>query len=100
MKFMASLRINWKHFCGGCLISWRHVLTAGQCIVYMVSKTKPSFYGANVMLGGMAHEIKDFHVNNKFNPLKIKMTRAFDIGLILVGLFSKPKSTKSSQNQF
>ena len=92
-KFLASLRLYKKHFCGGTLITRKYVVTAGRCVSFIRSNAKPNLEAAGVLLGtndlikdGKIYGIKNLEHSNKFDPSNPITTSGYDIGLILVGL--------------
>ena len=96
MRFMASLRINDKHFCGGCLISKAHVLTAGQCVHVMNFESGGYFMNSTVLLGttrifgiGVTRNVKDAEYHPNFSPSNPTVTCSFDIGVVLVSLINR-----------
>ena len=91
MKFMASLRIRLIHFCGGCLISKVHILTAGSCIDFIKTHGGENYYKTTILLGtieffgiGLVRSVKDLEHHDLYKPDNKPETSAFDIGVILV----------------
>ena len=91
MKYMASLKINRKHFCGGCLISKVHVLSSAQCVSIIEIHGGINHANASVLLGttrilgyGINRKVARIEYHPNFNPSNPLDTSAFDIGLILV----------------
>ena len=98
VKFMASLKKNSIHFCSGCVISPKHILTAGQCIYFINFDGKKNYANVTVWLGtielygyGIKRNVKDMEHHPQFNPLTPSETCAYDIGVILVSLMNKEK---------
>ena len=98
VKFMASLKMNSIHFCGGCVISTKHILTAGQCIYLIKLQGVMDFANIIVWLGtihlfgyGITRNVKDLEHHPQFDPLAPRETCAFDIGVILVCLINREK---------
>ena len=88
---MVSLRINSRHFCGGCLTSWWHVLTAARCIHHILLYGGPKYDFANVLVGtvnlslnGTEHAVEKMVHHNKYNNTDIFNTSDYDYGVILV----------------
>ena len=95
IRYMASLRINKNHFCGGCLISSVHVLTAAQCINTIYSFGGENYINTTVFFGstkssgiGIIRGVKSIEHHPNFDPFNRKHSSAFDIGLILVSFLS------------
>ena len=98
MKFMASLRINLIHFCGGSLISKMFILTAGQCINIIFNMGGGNFVNATALLGtislsgpGIEADVIDVDHHEQFSPTCPEQTSPFDVGLILVSFRNKQK---------
>ena len=92
-KFMASLKIDKLHFCGGCLISKKHILTAGQCIHIIKVQGGENFAKITILLGtnklsgsGIICKAKDVEHHPDFDNSNLMETSAFDIGVILVSI--------------
>ena len=96
VKFMASLKMNLIHFCSGCVISPKHILTVGQCIYLIKLQGEKNYTNVIVWLGtielygyGIKRNVKDLEHHPQFNPLVPSETCAYDIGVILVSLMNK-----------
>ena len=99
--FMASIKAlkkptgpeDWLHFCGGCLINLKFILTAAQCITILEErfirrlKNVAVFIG-NLQLNGPSkrHDIMAYRKHNGYDPNDMANTAANDIGVILVSL--------------
>ena len=84
MRFIASLRNKKIHFCSGTLISARHVITAGVCVVEIYKREISSLYGISVFIGSRDINISQAEYHEDFHPTRIHQSRKFDVGLILV----------------
>ena len=92
-KFMASLRIEDKHFCGGFLISRKIVMSTGSCVCYMKLNGGPDFNKSTVFVGNVnfnAYTAKQIvnvdHVNHhpEYDPKNPIKTSGYDVGYVLV----------------
>ena len=99
--FMASIRAlkkltgleDWIHFCGGCLVNSKFVLTAAQCIIILEERFIRPTKNVAVFIGNLdltgpsrRHDIIAYRRHNGYDPNNIPNTTANDIGVILVSL--------------
>lgn len=83
--YMASLRVNKRHICGGAILDATHILTAAHCIK---GKSKDGFTvvtGTNSRTqGGNSHRVADMYIAPGYESDPDK-----DIGVIKVRVFIK-----------
>ena len=85
-KYVASLRENGKHFCSGCLITGKHVLTAGQCIVRAFKYENTLFREISILLNGSVYSLEHFEHHANYNHDRRLQSDCNDFGIITVGL--------------
>ena len=92
MAYVVSLRKeNGQHFCGGGLISVKHVLTAAACIEPVILVENPEYAGIFVTVGtnsisegGTQHLIKHLSITRRFEKSPVNPSN--DIGLVTVSI--------------
>ena len=96
LPYMASLQIEGKHICGGCLISEEHVLSSAQCIIHILKYGGHNFINATVVIGvtdlsknGIIHTIRYVHHFHYTRNNEFIVEEAYDVGLILVMFLTK-----------
>ena len=91
--FMVSIRINGTNFCGGALLTFRHVLSAGQCVSYIVRHGGYEYTYTSVVAGTndlsytnhKIYHIEDLEYHYEYDPHEPFFTSNYDVGVILVG---------------
>ena len=86
IKYLASLRRKTRHFCSGCMISERHILTGAQCITKLENEHPPDFCNYSAFIGETRYEIERVNYHHNYKNMQVTRTRIFDVGLVLVGL--------------
>ena len=85
-KFLVSLREDGYHFCSGCLVSHKYVLTTAQCIQKVMRFAKKDFVRDIIaFVNGRNYDISQMKSHPNFNPRKATQTSNYDLGLITVG---------------
>ena len=84
MNYVVSLRKDEEHFCTGCLITKKHVVTAGQCIGKIFYFNNPLFENITAYIIGKVFKIEHAEHHIHFNAEKASQTATFNIGLIQV----------------
>ena len=86
MKYVASIKANYSHFCSGTFIINSYVLTAAQCIQKIYDFRRPDYSQFKVLISKTVYEILDTKMNEKFDPTASSINTYNDFGLIKVGL--------------
>ena len=104
LKYMASMQINerntdrsdvfvWKHYCGAGVIGPRFLLTAAQCIHYIITYGGDNFIDASALVGtndlstgGRRINIRSVKHNNLFCNHNPESSSKNDYGVILVSI--------------
>lgn len=71
-RYQVSLRLRGSHFCGGTLITTRHVVTAAHCIQGVVSAPFNDFVVVSGTIslssGGYSHRVANAIIHPDFRP--------------------------------
>ena len=86
IKYLVSLRYKGIHFCSGCMISERHILTAAQCIVVIESDKCPDLSVYTALVGKSVHNIERVNYHHTYRRRRSSLLTSFNVGLLLVGL--------------
>ena len=84
VRYLASIRLVVRHFCSGCMITERHILTAAQCIVKIEKRQNLSEFTA--LVGKTQQEIERVNYHHLYKTRKAALLSYYDIGLAQVGL--------------
>ena len=87
MKFVASIAHARKHFCNGCLISGKHVITSAQCVHKIFSFGRTEFYKNTVLITIFTFYIDHAIANDLYSHECRKKSLGYDVGLLQVILF-------------
>ena len=84
--FLVSLKRNKVHFCSGCLISRKDILTTAQCIhKFKMYADRLNVWEVAAYLNETKYEIEFMKTHPDYDKNKIAMTSVYDLGLIEVG---------------
>ncbi|CAL7944351.1 unnamed protein product [Xylocopa violacea] len=83
--YQVSLRLNGRHFCGGTLVTQKHVITAAHCIHGIVSAPYNDFTVVtgtiSLKSGGQSHRVATAEYNPNFKP-NASQSFANDVGVV------------------
>ena len=86
MKYVVSLRENGNHFCSGCLITGKHVLTAGRCIVKIFKYENTLFREITIVLNGSVYNLEHFEHHVNYRPFRQSQSDCNEFGIITVNI--------------
>ena len=85
-EYSVSLRRYGNHFCVGCFVSNKHVVTAAQCVYKIITQKKPNFDNFTVVQGLTRYRIEKLHMNDMYSYRRPKTTSHYDYGMVLVSI--------------
>ena len=85
IKYVASLRIDKKHICNGCLIQPMRVLTTAECVLTFKSFERFNYKGFTVVFIRTENKIMGYKHHPEYRTRNHASKNYLDLGIVAVG---------------
>ena len=86
MKYVVSFRKNRFHYCTGCLVSYKDILTSSYCVLETRKFKRISRVSEiAAYINEVAHEIIRMELHPRYDNLHVSRSQIYNLGHIEVG---------------